>query len=281
MLCAQRMSSPKAAASPGGRNREVVVKVGEEFGLGLEGTVVREITDNSPFKDKIPINSVIKKINDKDATPENIDDLLQPGDLKIVYGPEESAEVDAIPPEREKLIQGGRKEGFTYHFVEIIFKKGLKFGLGIKHYQNKVIVSKVDDGSLSALHLKVLDRIWDINGQAVSDKDVCRDLLVKSLQKNRKADMVIERPSTKEANETMQKALNASQMQPPSVAMGSDIREIVAKQQKRVESGHRPKSGGLLRNNNTPRARVNFQSNHKEVVIASDNEGKDLKKVGK
>lgn len=41
---------------------------------------------------------------------------------------------------------------------------------------------QVDGGSLSALHLKVLDHIIDINGTPVSDKDVARDLLVKSLQ---------------------------------------------------------------------------------------------------
>ncbi|CAJ0955494.1 unnamed protein product, partial [Mesorhabditis belari] len=262
------------------RDVEITVNVKDEFGIGLEGNVVREIADNSPFKDKMPLNSVIKKINGNDANPDNIDDLLQPGDLKIVFGPEETVEFNAIPPDRERLISGGRKEGFSYHYVEIILKKGLKFGLGIKHHQNKVIVSKVDDGSLSALHLRVNDRIFDINGIPVSDKDVTRDLLIKSLQKNHKADMVIERPVTKEAVEYMENALAASQMQPPSVAMNSDIREIVAKQQKRMETQRaKPRGGGILRTHNQGRARVAFDNKQREVVIASDNEGKELKKV--
>lgn len=69
-------------------------------------------------------------------------------------------------------------------------------GLGIKHFQNKVptphmplvraarfqvFVSRVDDGSISAKTLILGDRIVDVNGDPVSDKDVARTMLVKSL----------------------------------------------------------------------------------------------------
>uniref|UniRef100_A0A914QAI3 Uncharacterized protein n=1 Tax=Panagrolaimus davidi TaxID=227884 RepID=A0A914QAI3_9BILA len=48
-----------------------------------------------------------------------------------------------LPPEREKLVT--RRPGFSYQLVTIQHQRGCKFGLGIKHYQNKVIVSRVDD----------------------------------------------------------------------------------------------------------------------------------------
>lgn len=56
-------------------------------------------------------------------------------------------------------------------------------GQGVKQKNTRiqVFVSRVDDGSLSAKTLKMGDRIVDINGDPVSDKDVARTLLVKSL----------------------------------------------------------------------------------------------------
>ena len=39
-----------------------------------------------------------------------------------------------------------RRDGFLYQFVTVEHQRECKFGLGIKHYQNKVIVSRVNDG---------------------------------------------------------------------------------------------------------------------------------------
>lgn len=51
---------------------------------------------------------------------------------------------DNIPEQCEKLFK--RQEGFTYHHVQINYLKGCKFGLGIKHFQNNVLVSRIDPG---------------------------------------------------------------------------------------------------------------------------------------
>ena len=74
---------------------------------------------------------------------------------------------------------------------------GQKLGLGIKHYQNRVLVSKCDPGSLSAgvflvrvphgrleygNYGQVGDHIVDLDGVPVTDKDVARGILVKTLQ---------------------------------------------------------------------------------------------------
>jgi hypothetical protein len=36
--------------------------------------------------------------------------------------------------------------GYSYHLTRIDYQEGFKFGLGIKHFQNKVLVSRVNEG---------------------------------------------------------------------------------------------------------------------------------------
>ncbi|MFH4976362.1 hypothetical protein AB6A40_003071 [Gnathostoma spinigerum] len=156
---------------------------------------------------------------------------------------------------------------------------------------NRVLVSRVDEGSLAASSLQVHDRICDINGTAVSDKDVCRNLLVRSLQKQRYVTMVIERPVSPEAIEWSKNALVASLMQPPSVAMASDVREIAARQAQKMlhNKGQVKKQVGIMkyrgrrssdRENSSPGHRVRIRDEErKEVLIASDTVGRKLKKV--
>lgn len=115
-------------------------------------------------------------------------------------------------------------------------------------------------GSMAAESIKVLDRICDVNALPVTDKDVCKTLIVKSLQQNGEVNMVIERPVEQDAlntmevsfkeqtslisfwnfqleRDTLQNALNASKLQPPSVAMASDVKDIVRRHNERLRMG--------------------------------------------
>lgn len=112
---------------------------------------------------------------------------------------------------------------------------GPRLGLGIKHYQNRVLVSRCDPGSLASQQLQVGDHLIDIDGRPVTDKDVCRELLLKSLQVNRFVTSVVERPETMEARHWVQSALTASAAQAPSVAMNSDVRAIAARERKKLQ----------------------------------------------
>ncbi|ETN74982.1 hypothetical protein NECAME_12591, partial [Necator americanus] len=93
---------------------------------------------------------------------------------------------------------------FVYLLVTIDYVKGPRFGLGIKHHKDKVVVSKSEKGSLCGDLLKRLDRIIDVNGTEVADRDVCREMLIKSLKRTNKVTLVIERPVKKEAIEAME-----------------------------------------------------------------------------
>lgn len=177
--------------------------------------------------------------------------------LLIIRDEAKAAELEAkvhIPPDRAKYIQ--RRDGFEYCVSSLMIMIGLlatslsfsfqlvkiewkaggpKLGLGIRHYQNRVLVSRCDAGSLAASQMKVGDHIIDIDSKPVTDKDVARELLLKSLQSHGFATMVIERPESMEAKHWTQTALMASPAQPPSVAMNSDVRDIAAKERAKLK----------------------------------------------
>ncbi|VDN38054.1 unnamed protein product [Gongylonema pulchrum] len=157
--------------------------------------------------------------------------------LTLVRDEQKAAELEAkmhIPPERAKFIT--RRDGYAYFVARLDWKPGgPKLGLGIKHYQNRVLVSRCDPNSLASQQLQVGDHLIDIDGRPVTDKDVCRELLLKSLQAQRFVTTVVERPETMEARHWVQNALAASAAQAPSVAMNSDVREIAARERQKLK----------------------------------------------
>lgn len=84
--------------------------------------------------------------------------------ITLIRDEEKAAEIEAkvhIPPERMKFVQ--RRDGFEYLMAKLEWKPGgPKLGLGIRHYQNRVLVSRCDPNSLAAVQLKVGDHIVDI-----------------------------------------------------------------------------------------------------------------------
>ncbi|KAE9418431.1 hypothetical protein Angca_001145 [Angiostrongylus cantonensis] len=103
---------------------------------------------------------------------------------------------DVNSPERNHLKA---RDGFIYVLVTIDNVEGQRFGLGIKHCQDQVLVSKSEEGSMCANRLKVLDHIVDVNGTSVVDRDVCRNLLIKSMQDTNKVTVLVERPMNQKA----------------------------------------------------------------------------------
>ncbi|VIO89756.1 PDZ domain containing protein [Brugia malayi] len=203
--------------------------------------------------------------------------------ITLVRDEKKAAELEAkvlIPPDRAKLIT--RRDGYMYFVARLEWKPGgPKLGLGIKHYQNRVLVSRCDPGSLASQQLQVGDHLIDIDGHPVTDKDVCRELLLKSLQANRFVTTVVERPETMEARHWVQGALAASVAQAPSVAMNSDVRAIAARERQKLQKAIVPKKSCLRRSTSMGK-RVNIdEGKAMEFIIASDNEGKSLRHVRK
>ncbi|XGW06790.1 hypothetical protein V3C99_016815, partial [Haemonchus contortus] len=141
-----------------------------------------------------------------------------------------------IPPERKRNFIV--RDGYAYFLATIILTPGMKFGLGLKHYRNKVVVSKVEEGSMVADILKVMDHICDVCSKPVTDKDICRRLIVKALKANGEVNMIVERPIEPDAVKEMENALNASRMQEPSMALAPDVKDIIRRYSEKLQAGH-------------------------------------------
>uniref|UniRef100_A0A0N4Z4U3 PDZ domain-containing protein n=1 Tax=Parastrongyloides trichosuri TaxID=131310 RepID=A0A0N4Z4U3_PARTI len=184
-----------------------------------------------------------------------------------------------IPHERERNIM--RREGYIYQLAILNLEMGRKLGLGIRHFQNRVLVSKTDPGSIAHDQLKVGDHICDVEGMPVTDKDVCRKLLIAQLQENRKVTLVIERPDCAEAKEWARKALETPVLEPPSVRMNDDVKAIAMRERAKIKSYTIPQKKLLTRTPSSNSRCISFEENVVEHQIISDNEGRQLRRVRK
>uniref|UniRef100_A0A0N5CHV6 PDZ domain-containing protein n=1 Tax=Strongyloides papillosus TaxID=174720 RepID=A0A0N5CHV6_STREA len=184
-----------------------------------------------------------------------------------------------IPHERERNIM--RRDGYIYQLAVLTIEKGRKLGLGIRHFQNRVLVSKTEPNSIASDHLKIGDHICDVDGMPVTDKDVCRKLLITQLQENKKVSLVVERPDCTEAKEWARKALETPVLEPPSVRMNDDVKDIASRERARIKSYTPPEKKLLTRVPSTNARNVCFDESVIEHQIVSDNEGRQLRRVRK
>ncbi|KAM3716926.1 Disks large [Dirofilaria immitis] len=270
-------------------HEEVIIETNNEgLGMRVDDTLhVIDITKQGPCDGKLLPGDHIIQIGDRIV--QTVDEAREAieaagATIRIVFDRGlQSTTQDNIPEQYENLFK--RREGFTYHYVQINYIKGCKFGLGIKHFQNNVIVSRIDPGSLAAQSLQEKDHIIDINGIKVTDKEIARSLLVRALKKKNFVSMCIERPVSAKARDWADDAINASRMQPPSVAMASDVREIAARQKQKMMETAETKKPGIMRKisgkGGSDHAKIVkiATDERQDIIIGSDNEGKQLRRV--
>jgi len=238
------------------------LKVGDQV-IKVNGTMVR---DNNHFYQLLRFAPPLARIT-------------------VVRDHKKAEELEAkmnIPEDRARFIQ--RRDGYNYQLVKFDWKRdGRKIGLGIKHYQNRVLVSRIDPGSLAQDYLALGDHVIDIDSRPVTDKDVAREFLIKGLTANGFVTMVVERPESMEAKHWITSALNASSVQPPSVAMNEDVCQIAARQRERVNARQvgTPQKPILAQGTRKTNRRVAINDKIAEVLIQSDNENRVLKPVRK
>uniref|UniRef100_A0A0K0FKZ5 PDZ domain-containing protein n=1 Tax=Strongyloides venezuelensis TaxID=75913 RepID=A0A0K0FKZ5_STRVS len=121
-------------------------------------------------------------------------------------------------------------DGYIYFGVRFnITNESGCMGLYLKHYQSKVLVTKVIPNFEAAKCLSIGDHIVSVNKLRVSNKYICHDKLVKTLRKFNSAILIIERPVSEIAKEWTYKALTSRIDNPTSVKMKSDVRDIAMK----------------------------------------------------
>ncbi|KAF8383655.1 hypothetical protein PRIPAC_72797 [Pristionchus pacificus] len=244
------------------KGKEMTIEIPMEEGEPLGATpndkmIVTKVQAGTVSEGKLKIGDQILRVNDtviKDT--HHFFALLRfapPCARLAIFRDEKKAEELAsrvhIPADRERNIT--RRDGFSYELVKMTWKAGgPKLGLGIKHFQNRVLVSKTDPASISAECLKIGDHIVDINGQPVTDKDVARGILVKGLQ----GTISIDR-SQAHGEVTMKERARLA------AKVGKELKSILGGQKKA--------------------AAVAIDDRQFGHVIASDNEGKNLRAVKK
>ncbi|KAH7726717.1 PDZ domain-containing protein [Aphelenchoides avenae] len=163
---------------------ELTVEIQLEEGEPLGATpndklVVVKVQRDTPAEGKLKIGDRITKLNgfkleDTNEFYQKLRFAHPTAAITIVRDEAKAAELEAkfhIPEERAKFVQ--RRDGYQYMLVNIVWQRGgPKLGLGIKHYQNRVLVSRCDPGSLAAQNLLLGDHVCDIDGKPVTDKDV-------------------------------------------------------------------------------------------------------------
>ncbi|KAI6197268.1 hypothetical protein M3Y94_01204100 [Aphelenchoides besseyi] len=141
-----------------------------------------------------------------------------------------------------------QREGFIYRYVKIPYKKGAKFGLIIKTADKNVLVSKLEPNSLCADQLAVGDRLIDVDGEPVNDREQAKKLMLQRLAKTRKVTFIVERPVSDEAKTWAKNALFSASTRTSSTAPREKaIWAAKAAHQRKAallgKPGHLPKRG--------------------------------------
>uniref|UniRef100_A0A0N4ZRT7 PDZ domain-containing protein n=1 Tax=Parastrongyloides trichosuri TaxID=131310 RepID=A0A0N4ZRT7_PARTI len=165
-----------------------------------------------------------------------------------------------------------------YFQTTLIFKKGKKLGLCVKNFNNSVIVSKCDEGSLSNEIFLVGDIICNVEDVPVLDKDICRKLIVDYIQNNKKVTFLVKRLNQEKYNFDK---LNNAENDEPSFCMSSDVKEIAALERQRIKTYEKPAKSILYKGSTDYSKGVTFEDYVHNYYIFSDYEGKELKSVKK
>uniref|UniRef100_A0AC35TNV6 PDZ domain-containing protein n=1 Tax=Rhabditophanes sp. KR3021 TaxID=114890 RepID=A0AC35TNV6_9BILA len=184
-----------------------------------------------------------------------------------------------IPEAREKNIL--RREGCEYFIARLVFEKGRKMGLGLKAYQNRVLVAKIEENSIASNSLMVGDHLCDVDGIRITDQDVCKKMLIDHLKLNLKASFLIERPISADAKIWAKKALLVKIEEPPSVRLASDVTDIASRERAKIKSCSIPKKSCYSKTETPSATSVTFGQSVSDIHIVSDNEGVALRKAKK
>uniref|UniRef100_A0A0N4ZSD4 PDZ domain-containing protein n=1 Tax=Parastrongyloides trichosuri TaxID=131310 RepID=A0A0N4ZSD4_PARTI len=181
----------------------------------------------------------------------------------------------------EKSFNISKREGFEYFTEKLKMNSHKKFKFSLKGFQNRVIVSKIKGHDKNYRNIRIGDQIHSVNDNRVTDKDVCRSLINYYLLKQNVVTLTIGRPITAEASEEINELLDKKILGSKSLKMANDVQEIVKRECENILNNTDQTRKGILSGPTDNHRNVSFDTCIKEFFIASDTEGKRLKKVRK
>nr|CDJ92980.1 PDZ domain containing protein [Haemonchus contortus] len=153
------------SSKEGGEQMDIEIPMEEGEPLGAtpnDKLIITKIQGGTISEGKLKVGDQILKVNGQPISDQNnffkaLRFAPPVAILTIIRDQKKAEELEArfrIPEERAKFIQ--RRDGFQYFLAKLVWvPHGPKLGLGIKHFQNRVLVSRSDPGSLSATQLQV------------------------------------------------------------------------------------------------------------------------------
>ncbi|UMM36851.1 hypothetical protein L5515_008828 [Caenorhabditis briggsae] len=171
---------------------------------------------------------------------------------------------NAIMPERNIKLPYKKQNEITHYVKMSSDPKHVEYG-------------NVPEADKNVKCLVLGDHLCDVDGVPVTDKDVARDLLVKNLQEKGKVTFVVERPESIDAKQWAKQALATNVMQPPSVQMNDDVRNIAAQYHQALPGLKTPSKSAMSTGRSARQVQIVEQTQTHE--IGHDHEGKALRKV--
>ncbi|KAK6060918.1 PDZ/DHR/GLGF domain protein [Cooperia oncophora] len=168
--------------------------------------------------------------------------------------------------------------------LNIPIEKGKKFGLNVVDSDNHVYVTHIDEGSMCTSYLRKFDRICDVDGTRVTDKELTKRQIIKGLKENHRATIVVERPANEERTAQVKRMLESIENKPPSVVLEADVKDILNRYSSKLKTNSSLKPRCALSKSNRTKVRHKVHLNDKQmetVNIGMDNEHlqEDLIKV--
>jgi len=126
--------------------------------------------------------------------------------------------------------------GFEVKSLYIVWNpiSNMKLGLAVKGEGSNVYITNVAENSVSSMYLQEGDKVLEIDGWPVVDKDMARNCLVNAFRYNNRVELKIERAVIEEAKSNVSALLTAASNLEPSIIMQSDVLEIMDRQRDKV-----------------------------------------------
>ncbi|KAK0418285.1 hypothetical protein QR680_013476 [Steinernema hermaphroditum] len=134
---------------------------------------------------------------------------------------------------------------FDYFYSYMVVYPGVKVGLHVKSYNNKIFVVRCDQESLAEASFAIGDAILSIDDKPVTTIQDAVHAIAESLKAKKYVQAVVERAGSPQANAAVRQALFADKTVAMDPKMCADSIQIGQRFWREVEKGPEPKKGIL------------------------------------